>query len=140
MIRWLAVILGSMTISCGSDSADPDLPDSCSPAQRYGTYLVHAETISGSCGDLGDALVRVDGPGVPAQCDLLADDLYTRGDCTLQRVIRCPDGDGYTVTTGITTQISADGSMLNGTITIESHDAVGAAVCSGTYRVTYSRQ
>lgn len=137
MIRYLA--FGLFLGACGGgDDSSSGHPDACFPARRDGTYLVHTETVSGSCGDIGDTLVRIEGAGIPGNCVLLAPDVMSDGDCTLERVIRCEqEGGVITTTTAITTMRDAEGNRISGTVTLSLS---GAASCTGTYSVTYTRQ
>jgi hypothetical protein len=61
------------------------------------------------------------------------------GTCTLDRAITCVDANGTTKLASVTTQKDASGSLITGFFTIQIADVTGDS-CTGTYRVTYTRQ
>ena len=139
-----AIVLGLVFLAAcsGGDGVEDNRPTSCDPVtERVGTYLAHFETLSGTCGDFPDSLARVDNyADLLAGCVLLDPDRLSEGDCKLERHYSCPVDTGDGEYTAITTQQDAAGSVLSGTVTVNLTDASGGFVCTGTYRVTFTRQ
>lgn len=138
------VMLLALTLAgCGgSDRRSPEdtLPASCDPiTQRIGTYFAEATTVSGNCGPQTSGLVRLDST-IPDGCVFDADDIWSNNGCTLERAMTCPSGEETVRLVAISTQQDSHGDRITGTMTMAFSDARGASVCTGTYRLTYTRQ
>lgn len=132
MIRIAAVAFA--LCACSSSSSGRTPPASCDPAQVAGTYLLHYDAVSGNCGALPDSLIIVGGaPGTASNC-AVASVTRSRGNCRADVSERCPSSAGPLQITGYVVQESADGSFLDGELT------VSLTACVETYRVSYTRQ
>lgn len=113
-------------------------------ADRDGTYFMEFETIGGTCPDQEPALVRLDASGeTPAGCVDLSPPETSDGGCTLE-VRRVCDASNIMAgweleTTAITTQQDDAGDSITGTMQLTIRDEIGT-LCSGTFRVTATRQ
>lgn len=133
--------LGALVLLGCSAGGESGLAITCSAADRTGTYLQRFETLSGDCGDIPEALGRVDA-GLPATCTLDAPDRLSEGECKLERAYTCQaDAAGATAKyVAVSTQEADDGSRLVGTLSVRGLNADGTLACSGTYRITATRQ
>lgn len=130
--------------SCGPTTEPTVIPGSCEPGDRVGTYLSHSEKVDGSCGELSDSVGRIDDPTfLPANCTHDAPDRWSNEGCKLERAFSCvaTDGTGSRQSlVAVTEQQNTGGSLITGVMTMRLTDASGAFVCSGTYRITFTRQ
>lgn len=140
----------ALLIACAADSQPDTRPTSCEKTQRSGTYMMtYAEQSGGTCGAMPSGLVRFD-PNAPAGdgC-MVQSEAWSEGDCTLERDVTCTGtyasptqygGKGAFTNhmTAVTRQVTADGSRIEGTITMRIELSSGA--CSSTYAVVATRQ
>jgi hypothetical protein len=136
-----------MLSACGGDDGETFVqPNQCNPEkERVGTYLLHYSERSGNCGPVDDALIQL-GSGATnpsGSCEALSEQIWSEGDCTLETAAICflPADDQELTVTGQTTQMSENGSRLEGTIDMMFRRAsTRDLICHGLYSVTYSRQ
>lgn len=98
------------------------------------------ETLSGNCGEMADGLVSFDASGSGSSaCQNLDAPKWSEGSCKVETHISCDLGDGLTFAEArtITTQEDEDGAVLSGTMTMS---VSGSQSCTGSYRVTFTRQ
>jgi hypothetical protein len=140
VIGLTALALGCSSSSSSAESEGP--PDFCDSSARNGLYLIHAEKVSGTCEELADQLVRIQGTALQEGCELDAPDVWRDNDCTLDRSFTCSiqNGIGYASTVGTTTQLDEAGDRLTGIATQTVSRFDGSVLCVGTYRLTYTRQ
>ncbi len=103
------------------------------------------EREGGSCGPIPDQLGRLDGGGgLDDVCVFDAPDVWSSGDCKLERAITCeePDlGDGVTASyIASTTQTDSDGDVLESIMTLTVHNPDGSLLCKSTYEGAATRQ
>lgn len=86
------------------------------------------------------SLINFDDPNSTAGCTP-SGTTWSEGDCKLSTSTKCAqDANGVsTDATGVTTQETQDGSLLEGTFSIRMMDTRGPG-CGGTYHVRYTRQ
>jgi hypothetical protein len=139
MTRWILLCAGAL-VGCGSSSSGSPPPTSCDPAtDRLGTYLFHYDRIGGNCGQVDDQLVSLNpGPGAPVNSCVINSERITEGGCKIERDGTCRAPDGTLVRTVMSSrQETEDGSFLDGTATFTIS---GPVTCTGTYRVSGTRQ
>ncbi len=143
-----ALLVGALMLVGCSVETKPVQPASCSPDQRVGTYMVSFVERSGSCGPVPDQLVSFNAADIGQNCELHSE-RYSEGSCKLERDITCQErvkddlawGGWSTVetrTTGVTKQVTADGSRIEGTATVSIDD--GHKPCTSTYDIVAVRQ
>ncbi len=113
-------------------------PLQCNKADRHGVYLFTFSVVSGNCGAIPSSLVNVDDTSNTASCSQ-SNETWTDGDCKKSVDEHCPattNGPAFTITS-ISTQETQDGSILNGTETL---NAPGPYGCLGTYSLHGVRQ
>lgn len=141
MKRFL-LIAALATVGCGG-SDEPGEAVTCEQSDRSGTYWAEFETLSGSCPDQNAGLIRLGETGmIGTECEQTAEPQWSDGDCTLETAVRCVIGtDALVESITITTQQDAAGDSITGTMTFTGYDlATGSLVCSGSYRMTATRQ
>ncbi len=140
MIKLLC-LLTLLTAGCASSSlSTPPKPTACNQADRHGVYEMSASVVSGDCPALPTTLVNFDDPKLAAGC-VKSGTTWSDNDCKLSTSTTCA-GDVNAAPsegTGVTTQETQDGSILDGTFTLQIKDPKGPG-CLGTYHVTYTRQ
>ena len=130
-------LIGFLTACGGSDEQDDDI--TCDPADRFGTYWLDFETLSGNCGEQADGLVQV-GAGDTPGCTELAAPRLSDNDCTIESRVACDLSEQvYVEAVGITTQQDSSGDVITGTMTMTVYD-LGEPVCAGSYGMRYERQ
>ena len=141
-------------VSCGADgvcqsecAVDPDCtaqPTTCDPADRSGSYWVDYITLSGTCGEVPDVLVRLE-PDVVAElleesCTLTAADVWSEDGCTLERSFECIES-GHLIEYVAVTTAEPGAAVIDGTMTATMRDAESEMlVCTGSYRVEMTRE
>jgi hypothetical protein len=136
---WMLLGIGLLAGCGGADEESL----TCSKDARRGTYLVHYEPIGGgSCSTPPDALVR---PGEFTPDVVCSEDnpaQWSADECRVETSITCTDvqTDYRVSNVGFTDQEDTTGDVLTGIATISVRDANGQPVCSGTFRLTYTRQ
>jgi hypothetical protein len=142
---YLAVFVTMMLSACGGDDGETFAqPNQCNPEkERVGTYLLQYSERSGTCGPIDDALVQFGAANPSGSCEHLSEPIWSEGDCKFESVGICvlPADDQELTVTGQTTQMSEDGSRLEGTIDMLLRRAsTRDLICHSLYSVTYSRQ
>lgn len=138
MKRYLWAGLSVCLVGCSSADNGDSKPSSCDPNRRAGTYLMTATTRSGDCGKLESSLVVLD-PAETGAADgcTVRSERFSEGACALERTVTCVSGKLKTEAVGISRQVTADGSRLEGILTVV---LTGESYCRGTYDVVYVRQ
>lgn len=134
MTKTLASVLAVLLfVGCASESPTTKALTSCKQSDRHGSYLATWTTVSGNCGAIASSVVILDASAPLEPGCSIGYENWSNGDCTVDRKIKCATSEA----TGTSTQKTADGSVIDGTITIS---ITGASACFGTYRVHYVRQ
>lgn len=136
-MRTTAATAAVLLTACGGD------PE-CSKKDRNGTYLLEAETVSGSCGAQDSTLVNLSSGEEPAGggCTI-HNEGWSDDECSLTRDFTCsfPADDLVVRYLAVTNQDDDEGALLDGTMSITArYISTGALICSGTYSVTMTRQ
>jgi hypothetical protein len=130
-------LIGLVGLGCaGADDDGEAAPVECDRDDRRGTYLIEYRRTDGTCGNIPDALARIDGDNVTgaAECFLTEQDRWSRNDCRLERSFAC-EFDGFLyLYTGVTDS-NASGSKIEGPLQVTVDGE-----CTGTYDVTWTRQ
>jgi hypothetical protein len=127
--------LWSLFLLACSSSSQASLPTNCNQSDRHGTYLVHLQTVSGSCGPVPDSLV----PTAVAPSCMVTAEMWSNGNCQVDRTLWCARPDSTVTTiTETTRQQTQDGSVIKGGATFSTSGPSGS--CLGTYNLTYTRQ
>ena len=101
----------------------------CEPSDFAGSYVVHFEPVSGTCGTPKDEDATISDPASVAPCERTADDVWSNGGCTWKQSVRCAGLDFDSELT-----LRPDGSIVG----TETRTVPGA--CVGTYAVMWTRQ
>jgi hypothetical protein len=126
---------GSLLLLACSSSSATALPTKCNQSDRHGTYLVHLETVSGSCGPVPDSLIST---AVAPSC-MVTSEMWSDQNCQVDRTLWCARADSTVTTiTETTRQQTQDGSVIKGGATFSTSGPSGS--CLGTYNLTYTRQ
>ena len=122
-------------IGCVSETSEDFV---CDIRDRDGTYLMQAEEMSGDCGPIPDRVVIVDSDSPSGAISNSTDDCtveYERiGDdaCSISRKLVCVSRvagvNVYSTGTGVTEQVTAYGSVIEGTLTVTSEFSDGSYV------------
>ncbi len=134
MVRVAGVLALTLAACAGSSSSGPPAPTMCSMSDRHGTYLIHTDVVSGNCPPIPDSLTIF---GVPTQnttCTV-ASIAWSNGDCRNDVAYSCLSNGIRVFFVGYTVQEAQDGSVIKGELTTSVSGG-----CSGTYRITYTRQ
>jgi hypothetical protein len=134
MLQRFLLLSGLVLAGCGGE--DDGGAVSCERSDRTGTYLgTYVERSGGTCGALPDELARLDA-SEPADgygtCAKASADVWSDGDCTLERSLECDDGSSGVA---ISTQQDSSGEHIEGTLTLRV-----PGVCTSTYDVDIVRQ
>ncbi len=134
-----------LLLVCGCGSTQPGSVESpltkCDPRMRAGTYWMEFETISGDCGDQASGLISMDsaGSGDDADhCVAVRGSVSTNG-CRIDSQVRCTPAGAQTDITEYTVQQTANGSRLEGEMTMTGRGADGSS-CNGSYRISMTRR
>jgi hypothetical protein len=127
MMRWMILaVLATAATGCGMD---------CTFAEPSGLYMVHAERLSGTCGEMSDQLIAFDANSTSGCTTTRI--AHSEDMCTRQFKQAC-------VTDGIRSETTAsvefkdeDGKEFGGIMTFRVRDA--PYTCTGTYKVRYKR-
>ncbi len=138
-MRIAGIIFLLALTACGS--SDDDDSFICSPSDRSGTYFADFETVDGNCPDQNSALIRLDGSlEVAPGCTVLAPPTWSDGECKLETSQYCAiDATLNVEATGISTQQDETGELITGLLFLTIDDGANI-LCSGTFRVTATRQ
>lgn len=132
--------------ACAADAKQgPPPPTTCDPAtQRLGSYLMTFTRHGGTCGPQDPQLISLNPgalEGTGTQCTVTSE-MLSEGGCKLERSSICTvaraQGDVTTYGAFITRQMTQDGALLTGTMTIRVDAKDGA--CQGTYLISATRQ
>ena len=98
-----------------------------------------ATVVDSDCDSLGCELVSdlgVVGIGCHVDNERWSDD-----DCALERTVTCTDSTtgNVTRTVAVTHQVTQGGSLIEGTMRMDSTTNSGTYICSGTYDISYER-
>jgi hypothetical protein len=141
-MRNIGILITALFLAACS-GADDDEPEdfTCSVLTRMGAYLMTLTEVSGTCGPIPSAVVRVDLSGeLEPGCALDKPTTISPDECNVETSLTCTDEFGFTTKmVGTTKQANADGSLITGIVTIYGSDDLGP-ICSGTYRLRYERQ
>lgn len=141
-MKYAAIGVGLFMVACGDDGpGEPGKDFTCSPEDRSGTYLATYKRRSGDCGDIAEALIRLaPNTDYPAGCSSGVPDVWSDGNCTLERSSYCnmPDGTRGDYT-AISTQRDPSGDSITMLYMVTVTDGPNT-VCTGTYDVTAARQ
>ncbi|MDB5212645.1 MAG: hypothetical protein JWO86_572 [Myxococcaceae bacterium] len=149
-----AVMGAAFLFACSggsSGTASPGAPSVCQKSDRIGTYLLTlTEQAGGTCGPVAPSLVSLNpqmGDGGGASNCTIHSDVWSDGDCKNEHTYTCvtratdatqPSGVGTVTADAVTVQETANGSTIDGTITVALDDPSGG--CRSTYAVSYVRQ
>lgn len=150
----ICLLTSVVLVGCSSGSSSSGLPppSACKQTDRTGTYLLTWTEQSGDCGKIDPGLVSLNqqsGNGGSGACQIHSD-VWSENDCKNERTATCitrvndpSQYGGYGSITNdavaVTRQETADGSRLDGTISM-SLSASDGTTCRGTYAVVYVRQ
>jgi hypothetical protein len=143
-MRHLATLALLVVTACTSDVDEAPLPTACKRSDRTGTYRETYTAQNGDCGPLDSQLVSYNAPpgqgsaSVGNSCTVTSE-VWSEGDCKLERTVSCKTPDGFVAGVGVSRQQTADGSRITGTISIGVRRTDGRT-CSGTYSLTSVRQ
>lgn len=106
-------------------------------ATRNSTYLAHFAEQSGNCGAVPDQVVNISASGEIVLAPGAACEKSEADGCT-QRTSNCTSTSaGVTCTSNGSLEFASGGATASGTASIS---CMGAAICTSTYRLTYTRQ
>ncbi len=131
-----AILFMAPTISVGC-SSPAKAPAWCNRSDRHGIYLAEYAQQSGTCGPITSVLVDLDHPGATT-CAPTAT-TWTENNCRVSVSLACKGTATLAPAdfVSISTQETADGSVLDGT---ETMSISGSQGCTSTYGVRLTRQ
>ncbi len=138
----VCLVLACLGLGCASKASEPPFgqaaPTHCNKTDRHGAYLLEFTTESGNCGMQASGLINLDDPMGGAGC-VNSGTTLSNGDCKLTTTVRCPATASAAASeaTMVLTQETQDGSILDGTMTIQ---VSGSSGCIGTYAFRGTRQ
>ena len=137
MHKVIGVCLLLLAVSCGDEEKDV-----CSRHDVDGVYMVTTTEVSGTCGDIGDFVVRVDnGARAEEEGCVIEHESYSDDDCKSSAEITCVDvANDLRTTAVIAAEQEPGGDKVSGVMTMTAETLVGVAVCVSTYDVRYVRQ
>jgi hypothetical protein len=129
--------LACLVVACSSSSS-PSQPAQCDPmTQRVGTYVLHYDVESGNCGAINDSLIILNGMTAPPMmqgCTFVSSG-WSEGNCRYDTQFQCTINGQTFMATGYSVQETQDGSLLTGEASVSV-----PGICSGMYRLTYTRR
>jgi hypothetical protein len=128
---WLA---GFVVCGCASDAEPVD----CHAGDVRGDYYIEYTPVSGDCGELGAAIVTVDGVAGAGCTEAVRS--RSADECTATAAAVCETADGLVVDgEAELVQLSDDGRVIGGSVSMTIYDAfTGELVCSGAYTLSGS--
>ena len=136
----IGLFVAALAASSCSAHAKSDSPTSCNKADRHGTYLAEFAQQSGNCGPVASQLENLDDTTPIGDGCVITNKTWSNGDCETTGTVRCPGhppGGGTITVTIVSRQETQDGSILDGTETININAPGG---CTSTYSVRLTRQ
>ena len=133
-------LLGSAALWAACSSGPPD---TCSRADRTGTYKVVLFNEGGNCGEVPTEIVQITNGVVKsagtASCRV-SNERWSENDCKYESTSTCTQPDGTTTTTvGFSRVVEEGGTKIEGISTVDVRTAKGDT-CRGTYRAVALRQ
>lgn len=129
-----AVIIVSIFFGCTNDEMN------CSPDDRKGAYDTKIEKVEGDCDvnieEAPDIIVLSDSSS--DHCDVLYAD-YSDDQCTYTKSMRCYYDDGVGKMDVVSTQLTDDGSEIEGTAVIE-WEGLDSTSCRDVYEIRITRR
>lgn len=130
-----AVAFVSSFFGCTNDEMN------CSPNDRKGAYDTEFEKVEGNCpvdisGETPEVVVLSD--SVSDHCDVLFSD-FSDDRCTYTESMRCYYDDGVGKMDAVSTQLTDDGSEIEGTFIVE-WDGDDGTYCRDAYEIRITRR